>query len=557
MSLLTAYWIFVGLVVLAYLAILYFLIGKHLSPLAGKLLIALTITQLILLVANALVFLDRVPSATWQWLLNIDMELSLGTLLSSAQLMCVGLLAFWLALRSERLAWWVRLYWCMLGALFVFLSLDEYFSFHEAHLATYRFQYAAVGVAFVILGLLAYRFGMQSHKRLFAFLFGGLAVMGAGGIGGEPVVWEFVCHGPIPGLGPICHQFSLFEEFGEVLGSMLVLLGVVSFLEDNFDGGRWKWSRRILFSGGAMWLIVMIANVWPLPAIEAQYFAEPVNVEYLDGRMSLIAYRLSDEEVKPGETLTLALYWRANDQIPHSLALSAHVLTADDVHSVAQVDEMDIGRSPSYAWISGVVVRRVVRITLPDDLDVPRSYLVMIRPWQSGVEVSINESDRRLIRSDTVILDSVVALPVEAPPSPQVETAYHFVDGIILYGYRLPEVSSTDQPVEMAFWWQVQEPIERDLVQFVHLMQRDGDYVVIFDRPPFGGVFPTYNWTEGMRTQDMMSVPLPDDLPAGEYEVYTGLYEWPSLERVSVVENGQSVQDNRIYLGTIVIRSSR
>jgi len=47
---------------------------------------------------------------------------------------------------------------------------------------------------------------------------------------------------------------------------------------------------------------------------------------------------------------------------------------------------------------------------------------------------------------------------------------------------------------------------------------------------------------------------LPSDLPPGQYDVYTGLYEWPSLARLNVVDaGGQAVVDNTIRLGTLVL----
>jgi hypothetical protein len=547
------FWLIVGLVVVIYLAGVRFLIWRHLSPLARRLWIALTITQVILLVLNALVWVGVITSGPWQWFLDITQEYSLGTLLSSMQSMAAALAAFSLVLFVKPLAWWARAYWGGVGAVFVFLGLDEYLMFHERSLAVARVWLSAVGISVALLGLLVWRLSPPNHRKPFYFLLGGLGLTGAAGLFGEELVWSFVCR-PIHALVPICNQVYVFEEYAEVLGPMFVLLGLVTSLEETIHGSSWNWARRIVFAGGAAWLVAMAANVWPLPAIEARHFAEPASVEYLDGEMSLVAYRVSRQVVTPGSPITLTLYWRANALLSESFALSVHVLTADEAGTVVQVEEPLIGSLASNAWPPGMVVREVVPIQLPDDLETPRGYLLMVRPWTRSVEATVSDSDRRLIGPDTVIIDSIVVLPEGGLPQPDIAADYRFEDGFVMYGYRLPAEGRAGQSMAAAFWWRTEDDVERNLVQFIHLFQHDGDYVAAFDEAPFQGTFPTYDWRRGIQVQDVTDVPLPQDMPAGVYDVYTGLYEWPSLERATVYSEGQPLQDNLIYLGQITIR---
>ena len=73
------------------------------------------------------------------------------------------------------------------------------------------------------------------------------------------------------------------------------------------------------------------------------------------------------------------------------------------------------------------------------------------------------------------------------------------------------------------------------------------------DAPPFDGDFPTYDWPKGMQAVDTAELVLPDDMPPGIYDIWTGLYEWPSLERVGITNEGEAVPDNAILLGEIEI----
>ncbi len=91
-------------------------------------------------------------------------------------------------------------------------------------------------------------------------------------------------------------------------------------------------------------------------------------------------------------------------------------------------------------------------------------------------------------------------------------------------------------------------------MQYAHLLQVDGDEYAVFDQELFVGRFPTQDWPSGMAVMDEWTITLPDDLPAGEYNVYTGMYDPVTVERMPVTDNyGQAVQDSSIYLGTVIV----
>jgi hypothetical protein len=57
-----------------------------------------------------------------------------------------------------------------------------------------------------------------------------------------------------------------------------------------------------------------------------------------------------------------------------------------------------------------------------------------------------------------------------------------------------------------------------------------------------------------MTVQDEWTITLPEDFPAGEYRVHTGLYDSETKDRMAVVDSaGQTVQDFSIVLGTVVL----
>jgi hypothetical protein len=536
------------LMLLGYLAAVRFLAWRHLTPFARGLFIALTVVELTLAGLHTLTWGDIPPF--WKWLFDLDGELQIGSIFSSTQFLAVGLIAFVNGLRADVPRLWHRLYWWFVAAVFIYFSLDEYYMIHEG-VGEWQSRYAIAGAVFIGISLAAYRFGFGKGTALSVLFFGGLGIFAVSAIGFEPFIWHVLCRSQ---LRFICHKFLLLEEFFEMAGSTVIFAGFISDAQARLGDVDWRLAKRVVTAGSAVWCIWLIGNFWPLPAWQARLLAEPVEAEYLDGTLSLVGYRVTPDVVAPGGELNVTLYWRANDFLTSDYGLSVHMLAHPEISSVAQFDEPLTPYYPDMAWLPGVVVKETVHLSLPGDLPAPRSYWLMVRIWHEWQEVTIVRTDRMKIAPDALILGSVPTLSDGPLPQPQTPAGYHFAAHFTLYGYTLPERAAPGQTLPLVFWWRTGADIDRDFTQFVHLLGSEGTDFYSYDRQPFDGAFPTSDWPEGIEVMDEWGVLLPDDLPGGEYRVYTGMYEWPSLVRQQVTDGqGQPVGEDAIYLGTVVI----
>jgi 4-amino-4-deoxy-L-arabinose transferase-like glycosyltransferase len=95
-----------------------------------------------------------------------------------------------------------------------------------------------------------------------------------------------------------------------------------------------------------------------------------------------------------------------------------------------------------------------------------------------------------------------------------------------------------------------------DYTAFVHLLgppQPDGSPVwAQSDSAPCGGALPTSRWQVGDVIRDTLTLSIPGDTPAGEYELSTGFYTWPDLIRLRDDATGLDAVDL-----TVVIRIER
>lgn len=98
-------------------------------------------------------------------------------------------------------------------------------------------------------------------------------------------------------------------------------------------------------------------------------------------------------------------------------------------------------------------------------------------------------------------------------------------DGIGLLGYdALPETPRAGASLYVQAHWRVTAAPQEDWTVFVHVLAPDGTRVAGYDRQPGKGSLPTVRWQPGWRVLDEVEVPLPLDLPPGDYTLRLGLY---------------------------------
>jgi len=127
-----------------------------------------------------------------------------------------------------------------------------------------------------------------------------------------------------------------------------------------------------------------------------------------------------------------------------------------------------------------------------------------------------------------------------------------FANGVVLLGYSLPQEITLEAALEvwLAWWVQVGPPPGSDYHFFVHLLDGEGHLRSQHDSAPF----PTSAWRAGDLVLSRFTVPIPTGLPAGRYAVRTGLYTYPDIQGIPVVDAVGNPAAGDVLLGTITIR---
>ncbi len=102
--------------------------------------------------------------------------------------------------------------------------------------------------------------------------------------------------------------------------------------------------------------------------------------------------------------------------------------------------------------------------------------------------------------------------------------------------------------VPVTLRWRSLEPLQRSMKVFVHLLTPDMQTLIAQrDVAPMNGLRPTDTWVPGEIINDPHQVIIPDDTPAGTYQIRVGLYD--AQGRLPVVDPGET----EVFADTIFI----
>lgn len=147
-----------------------------------------------------------------------------------------------------------------------------------------------------------------------------------------------------------------------------------------------------------------------------------------------------------------------------------------------------------------------------------------------------------------------------AVPQPEVVQPAVFGDALRLRGYTITPFPGGIRPggtLPLTLFW---EPLRSlagtNYIVFVHLTPvGDPRPLVQLDGPPLEGGLPTTFWTDpGAQLHDDRTLQLPNDLPAGRYQLLLGVYRAEDGERLQVSGTTQPVFNNAVLLGEVELQ---
>ncbi len=308
--------------------------------------------------------------------------------------------------------------------------------------------------------------------------------------------------------------------------------------------GLGAWRRRVTTPRYLAWGIVGVffglSAITPWWLIQPAYAPEPILAELpptatplnltFGDEMQLIGYEITPTTVAPSKPTDLTLYWRTVRPMTETYSISIKAFGREQSHETLVEDNSypDAGRWATPLWpTEGIVVDRW-------------------RLWMSGQTITPTLAK---LTVEVFLFDRITGAPGMPLPitldGTAIASPYHFGDIVVRDDVApappadfvvrpvSPTVTITDSTATLNFVWEVGQPLPQDYQMLVHLVDDPAaPPLASGDTEPVEGNLPTSYWQAGDTIQEQATLDLPTTLAPADYDIYVGLYDLVTFERV-------------------------
>jgi len=227
--------------------------------------------------------------------------------------------------------------------------------------------------------------------------------------------------------------------------------------------------------------------------------------------------------VRGGENLPVELCWRPLAKTEEFYTVLVHVIGPENRLVANRRTYPGLGNFPTTIWQTDYEFCDVVQVTIWRDMPETLVYDIEIAliDLENLERLPIFDANDNPI--PLLLVGDVQLVTLNPPelyiPQPGDSSPIHLTESQIKKRWSQGETS------EFTLRWGVGEPVNEDYQLFVHLRDPDSaENVAQADGPPFDGWYPTSWWPAGEIIVEQRSFPLPEDVPAGSYDLIVGFY---------------------------------
>ncbi len=286
-----------------------------------------------------------------------------------------------------------------------------------------------------------------------------------------------------------------------------------------------------------------------VPAVTVEQVEVPNEVQVdMGGGVMLQGWELDRDEAQPGDRLLLTLIWSVADEPEGDYRVRVFITdsTGQTLHA-GTFSPTNLWH-PTTVWLPGQAWRGQMTFRVP----------IQAQPGAARLAIQLVDASGAPI-GDAGDLTELRIQPTErsfAPPQPQAPRRTSFDNKMLLIGADLaPDPVPPGGTLGVTLYWQALVDMDVPYTVFVHLLGQDGQVVTGHDGEPVSGTRPTTGWVPGEFITDPHQVPIPADLPAGQYVIEVGLYDAGArdLPRLPVLGDEGQVETDRVIFGPVQV----
>jgi hypothetical protein len=273
------------------------------------------------------------------------------------------------------------------------------------------------------------------------------------------------------------------------------------------------------------------------------------------GELELLGYDLEEGPHRPGDVLRLKLHWRAKREMSKNYAIFAHLLDME-LRPWGKCDKIPLVLYSTVLWAEGEVVSDEWPIPIAPDAPLGvYSIKVGVYTIEGGKFIHLPVLEETEPIGEAIFIGPIKVLEEVSQAWIRKRLQANLGGKVELVGYDLytPLVKAGGL-LRLALYWRAIAEMETDYTVFVHLLDCEGRLVAQKDNQPLGGRYPTSFWEKGELVRDAYEIPIPQDLPAGNYTIEVGMYELATMQRLPAFDaRGERLPYDRIILRKVMV----
>jgi len=305
--------------------------------------------------------------------------------------------------------------------------------------------------------------------------------------------------------------------------------------------------------------VAMACRLAPLSLTYMDQPAQRVSAN-LDNQIEVVGYTLTDWRLEPGGQVSLALGWKAQQDIGADYRLFVHLI--DPRGSVLAYGDTKpgMGTYPTTYWRSGETVPTFHRLSVPADLP-PGRYEIEVGFYHplSLRRLPVVRTSGEVLAQRVLIGPLKVPLPV-ASDVPISNHPFRLGEAIQLAGYEVVGqgqerwAAKAGDVVHLRLAWAALDRPAADYTVFVHLSALDERILAQHDGQPLDGTYPTSIWERGEVIVEDIALTIAGDAAPGTYRFWVGMYDPLHNQRLPVFDvAGEQQPDDRALIGELYI----